>query len=104
MRFARIYLDAAPLCQEDGMNLGCYSLPTYGDYTIAPGTTATLNTGICLEIPSGYIGVVAGHDDEGVFAVLADHICSDYKDEIRVVVQNLTDGEIRLPHGFLCAS
>lgn len=83
-------------------------LPTYGSefsagadlyalldapYTIAPGETVLLHTGIAMEIPVGYGGFIYARSSLGVKKGLAPAnkvgvIDSDYRGEIRVALHN----------------
>ena len=61
--------------------------------TIAPGDTAWIPTGIAMEIPKGYVGLVYARSSMGVKRGLAPAnkvgvIDSDYRGEIRVVLYN----------------
>ncbi len=83
-------------------------LPTYGSagaagadlyacleepVTIAPGETAWIPTGLALEVPKGYAGLVYARSSLGAKRGLAPAnkvgvIDSDYRGEIRVVLLN----------------
>ena len=61
--------------------------------TIAPGDTAWIPTGIAMELPKGYVGLVYARSSMGVKRGLAPAnkvgvIDSDYRGEIRVVLYN----------------
>lgn len=83
-------------------------LPTYGStgaagadlyacldapMTIAPGETAWIPTGLAVEVPAGYAGLVYARSSLGVKRGLAPAnkvgvIDSDYRGEVRVVLLN----------------
>lgn len=83
-------------------------LPTYGSpfaagadlyacledpITITPGETAWISTGISLEIPEGYAGLIYARSSMGTKRGLAPAnkvgvIDSDYRGEVRVVLLN----------------
>ena len=66
--------------------------------TIAPGDTAWIPTGIAMELPKGYVGLVYARSSMGVKRGLAPAnkvgvIDSDYRGEIRVVLYNQSSVE-----------
>ena len=61
--------------------------------TIAPGESAWIPTGVAMELPEGYVGLVYARSSMGVKRGLAPAnkvgvIDSDYRGEIRVVLYN----------------
>lgn len=61
--------------------------------TIAPGETAWISTGLSLEIPEGYAGLIYARSSMGAKRGLAPAnkvgvIDSDYRGEVRVVLLN----------------
>ena len=61
--------------------------------TIAPGETAKIPTGIAMEIPTGYAGLIFARSSLGVKRGLAPAnkvgvVDSDYRGEINVVLHN----------------
>ena len=61
--------------------------------TIAPGESAWIPTGVAMELPEGYVGLVYARSSMGVKRGLAPAnkvgvIDSDYRGEIRVVLHN----------------
>lgn len=66
--------------------------------TIAPGDTAWIPTGVAMELPKGYVGLVYARSSMGVKRGLAPAnkvgvIDSDYRGEIRVVLYNQSAAE-----------
>ena len=64
-----------------------------GEIVIAPGQTVKVNTGIALELPRGYVGLVFARSSLGVKRDLAPAnkvgvIDSDYRGEIMVMLHN----------------
>ena len=94
-------------------------LPTYGSagaagadlyacldapVTIAPGQTAWIPTGLALEVPEGYAGLVYARSSLGVKRGLAPAnkvgvIDSDYRGEVRVVLLNHGQETQIIAHG-----
>lgn len=69
--------------------------------TIAPGDIAWIPTGIAMELPKGYVGLVYARSSMGVKRGLAPAnkvgvIDSDYRGEIRVVLYNQSSVEQRV--------
>ena len=69
--------------------------------TLAPGETALVPTGLALEIPTGYFGLVK---DRSSFALKglrtsAGVIDADYRGEVRIVLTNATAAPIRIEPG-----
>lgn len=68
---------------------------------IAPGESAWIPTGIAMELPKGYVGLVYARSSLGVKRGLAPAnkvgvIDSDYRGEIRVVLHNHSKTEQRV--------
>ena len=94
-------------------------LPTYGSaeaagadlyacldepITVRPGETAWIPTGIALEVPKGYAGLIYARSSLGVKRGLAPAnkvgvIDSDYRGEIRVVLLNHGKEVQTIEHG-----
>lgn len=61
------------------------------NYVILPGHRVVVSTGIAVKLPSGTYGRIASRAGLAVkhgLNILADVIDPDYKDEVKVVVQN----------------
>ena len=72
----------------------CVDLYSDEAVTIEPGSRALVGTGIKLEIPEGYEGQVISRSgiaiNDGVFVLNAPGIIdSDYRGEIKIILQNL---------------
>lgn len=94
-------------------------LPTYGSseaagsdlyacldasVTVLPGDTAWISTGIALEVPKGYAGLIYARSSLGVKRGLAPAnkvgvVDSDYRGEIRVVLLNHGKEPQTIEHG-----
>lgn len=57
LRYKRLYLDSPELEAPRNGDAG-YDLRAYGDYILNPYRPTVINTGITLEIPAGYVGLV----------------------------------------------
>lgn len=69
--------------------------------TIAPGESVWIPTGVAMEIPEGYVGLVYARSSMGVKRGLAPAnkvgvIDSDYRGELRVVLHNHSMQEQRV--------
>ena len=78
-----------------------YDLYAVDDYRVAPGQRALVETGLHLEIPSGFVGVVK--DRSSVASVglhtLAGVIDSSYRGELKVLLVNLGEEYYRIRIG-----
>lgn len=75
-------------------------LPTVKQEIIKKGTVTKVSTGVSVEIPEGYVGILAvrsGLAANGVTLVNGIGIIdSDYRGEIGVMLTNVTDNDIEL--------
>lgn len=55
-----------------------------------PGETKTITTGVSMEIPAGYVGIIKPRSSLGAIGmdVTAGVVDSDYRGEVMVVLQN----------------
>ena len=94
-------------------------LPTYGseeaagadlyacienELSIAPGQTAFITTGLSMEIPKGYTGLICARSGLACKRGLAPAnkvgvIDSDYRGEVKVGLINLSDSEYTVKNG-----
>lgn len=75
-----------------------------GDVTIAPGETKFIHTGIALEIPEGYVGLVYARSGLACKRGLAPAnkvgvIDADYRGEIMVALHNHSKNEEKIAAG-----
>lgn len=73
-------------------------------HLLEPGERALIPTGTYLEIPSGYVGMIAPRSGlaikEGVTVLNAPGIIdSDYRGEISVILANLSKSAVTIKHG-----
>lgn len=67
------------------------------NYILKPDELYTINTGIKVEIPSGYFGSIrdrSGFASKNGLHILAGVVDSNYRGEIKVVLKNLGDTPI----------
>ena len=57
LRYKKLYVDSTSLVRPAIGDAG-YDLRAYGNYILSRGTPTTINTGIAVEIPSGYVGLI----------------------------------------------
>ena len=72
-----------------------------GDFDIAPGQTVMVGTGIAMEIPEGYVGLVYARSGLACKQGLAPAnkvgvIDSDYRGEIKVAIHNHSDEQRKI--------
>ena len=79
-----------------------YDLHSVSDYVVSPGQRVAIETGLHLEIPRGYVGLVKDRSSVAAAGVhtLAGVIDSAYRGELLVLVVNLgaADYYIRVGH------
>lgn len=91
MKYKRLYLDSPTIDQREPGNAG-FDLKAYEPATVWPDSFAIISTGIAVEIPGEWIGLIIGRsglrfknrvhtDDVGV-------IDSNYRGEIKILIQN----------------
>lgn len=91
MRYQRLYLDSSTLDPREPGNAG-FDLKAYKPVTVFPESFAIIDTGIAVEIPDGWVGLIVGRsglrfkarvhcDDVGV-------IDSNYRGEVKVLIRN----------------
>lgn len=72
-----------------------------GKQVITAHTTLAVGTGIAMEIPSGYVGLIWDKSSVGAkgLKTLGGVVDSGYRGEVKVVVHNLNDEDIVFEHG-----
>jgi dUTP pyrophosphatase len=97
MKYKRLYLDSPSLDQREPGNAG-FDLKAYEDTIIEPESYRIISTGIAVEIPIEWLGLIVGRsglrfknrvhtDDIGV-------IDSNYRGEVKILLEN--DGSFPL--------
>lgn len=82
----------------DDAGLDCYSLQ---DYVLKPNTPTLIPLGFGLDIPNGYVVLIKPRSSMNVKGVLTQEgiIDSGYKGEIKAVLINLTNNDIKIEKG-----
>jgi dUTP pyrophosphatase len=72
-----------------------------GEHSIAPHTTFPISTGIALEIPDGYVGLVWDKSSIGSKGIktLGGVVDAGYREEVKVIVHNLNTTPYIFSHG-----
>lgn len=91
-----------PVYQTDG-SAGC-DLQSLEDVVLLPGKRVLISTGLFLEIPHGFMGMICPRSglalNHGVTVLNAPGIIdSDYRNEVKVVLINLGDEEYFVKKG-----
>ena len=80
-----------------------YDLRTIEDAVIPANSSAIINTGCCVEIPKGFVGIVKGRSGmtfkNNTEACNAGVIDSDYRGEIKVKIHNLNSEPFEIKKG-----
>ncbi len=71
------------------------------DVTLKPGEVKAIGTGIAVAIPRGFVGLIKDRSSRALkgLHVLAGVIDPGYREEVKVVVTNLSDEEITIKEG-----
>lgn len=101
MRYKRLYLDAVELPEKSAGDAG-YDLPCYGDIILRKGVITSVPTGIAVEIPHGWVGLLLGRSGNAfkqrITCVHVGVIDSSYRGEIRALLVS-HDADVLLHHG-----
>lgn len=97
MRFARIYDDAVSPTRKHSTDAGI-DFYAHGDYVLHPVSYKIINTGVTVEIPDGYFGLLKpkGRNNHLVGAGVIDQ---DYQGEVMVKLFNPTSERYTVRHG-----
>ena len=78
-----------------------YDLYAVADYRAAPGQRALVETGLHLEIPSGFVGVVKDRSSvaSAGLHMIAGVIDSSYRGELKLLLVNLGEERYRIRIG-----
>ena len=79
-----------------------YDLYSLGEVVLAPNATTLIDTGIALEIPSGYVGLVWPRSGMAVkygLDTMAGVIDSTYRGELKVLLWNNSDAYMMFKPG-----
>ncbi len=72
-----------------------------GEYSITPHATFSISTGIALEIPDGYVGLIWDKSSIGSKGIktLGGVVDAGYRGEVKVIVHNLNTTPYIFSHG-----
>lgn len=76
------------------------------DYTLKPGESILVSTGVSMAIPDGYVGLIWDRSGLAVkhsLHVLAGVVDSVYRGEVCVVLKNLGDEDFKVTKGMRIA-
>ncbi len=75
-----------------------YDLYALAEHCLAPGERAAVGTGLHLEIPPGYVGLVKDRSSMAIAGIhaIAGVIDSAYRGELRILLVNLGDAEYKI--------
>lgn len=103
MNFKVLFLDGCDLYNPQKEGDAGYDIPLYGDIELKPNSLTTVSTGIAVEIPPGYVGFVKGRSGlafkENVFLKHEGVIDSNYRGEIKIILENANPFPKKLIHG-----
>lgn len=78
-----------------------YDLYAVDDYSVAPGQRALVDSGLHLEIPAGFVGLVKDRSSVAAAGIhtLAGVIDSSFRGELKIVIVNLGDSPYQISAG-----
>jgi dUTP pyrophosphatase len=90
LRYKRLYMDSPEFEAPKDGDAG-YDLRTYQDISLMPNTPTVVDTGIAIEIPSGYVGLILPRSGMR-FKFLVDCfgvgvIDSSYRGELKLLIE-----------------
>jgi dUTP pyrophosphatase len=74
-----------------------YDLYSMEDVSMLPGEVHAISTGLKMEIPQGFLGLIRSRSGQALkkgLCVVADVIDSDYRGEVKVIATNLSTSRI----------
>ncbi len=96
-KLRKLNIDFAPPREGDAG----YDLFALADYRVEPGQRALVNTGLYLEIPPGFVGLVKDRSSMAAAGIhtLAGVIDSSYRGELKILLVNLGSNAYRISPG-----
>jgi dUTP pyrophosphatase len=93
--------DEAVLPSRAHHNDAGIDLFSYGEYVIAAHATLSISTGVALEIPDGYVGLIWDKSSIGSKGIktLGGVVDAGYRGEVKVIVHNLNTTPYIFSHG-----
>lgn len=101
MKVKKLFFDAQLPQKAHAGDLG-YDLFSLGVTTIYPGQTALVGTGICIQFPEGYGGLIRDRSSVATkrnLFVVAGVIDNGYTGEIKVALHNVSEDVQRIGDG-----
>lgn len=102
IKFRRVRADALPPYAPANGDAG-YEFLVQETLTILPNEPVQVETGVALEIPQGYAGLILGRSGNafrrGLFVEHHGLIDSSYRGEVFILIKNRTDAPIILQRG-----
>ena len=89
--FKKLYVDAKPFEYSRDLD-ACMDIFAYTSMILSPGQTAIVNSGISLEIPHNYEGLVRGRSglaSKGIYVHLGT-IDETYRGDVGVIMTNIS--------------
>ncbi len=96
-KLRKLNIDFAPPREGDAG----YDLFALADYRVEPGQRALVNTGLYLEIPPDFVGLVKDRSSMAAAGIhtLAGVIDSSYRGELKILLVNLGSNAYRISPG-----
>ncbi len=100
VKFERINSKVAPLRRGSEAAAG-FDLTAFQDYIIKPQFITTIDSGLRLQIPNGYYGRIAPRSSLALKGIhtMAGVIDGDYRGEIKILLINLLDKDVKIEKG-----
>lgn len=101
MKVKKLFFDAQLPQKAHAGDLG-YDLFSLGVKTIYPGQTELVGTGVCIQFPEGYGGLIRDRSSVATkrnLFVVAGVIDNGYTGEIKVALHNVGEDIQRIGHG-----
>ena len=98
IRFIKLVDDAIPF-KYSREGDACLDMFAKEDVLIRPYGTALISTGIAVEIPSGFVGIVKGRSGLAYHNNLLVHtgtIDSNYRGDVGVIIFNLSNDSVQI--------
>ena len=92
INFKKLYVDAKPFEYSRDLD-ACMDIFAYTSIVLSPGQTTIVNSGISLEIPPSYEGLVRGRSglaSKGIYVHLGT-IDETYRGDVGVIMTNMSN-------------
>lgn len=92
LNYKRLYMDSPEMSTPKAGDAG-YDLRAYGDYSLRYNRPTSIDTGIAVEIPPGFVGLILPRSglrfNENINTFGTGVIDSSYRGELKVLLTNL---------------